>query len=122
EEIQAAHAAFYAARSKQYTLSTTAILPPEMLMRIFEFYALACPHEVDPESPLGWMTVTHVCRVWRLVALEQSSLWYRIAFSLGPGWTSRMVERAKFRPIIIHTCMDPKMASPHGDRPPSCLQ
>ena len=49
-------------------------LPPELLARIFRFHAL-----VEPPWPgrqnLGWIRVTHVCRQWRQVALDDSSLW-----------------------------------------------
>ena len=52
-------------------------LLPELLSRIFCFHAL----EELPQfkvgtrsSKLGWIGVTHVCRHWRQVALNDSSL------------------------------------------------
>ncbi|KAI9507292.1 hypothetical protein F5148DRAFT_1206407 [Russula earlei] len=48
---------------------------------------------------LGWITVTHVCRHWRLVALSNPNLWRTIVFDLGAEWAEEMLARSKAAPI-----------------------
>ena len=58
-------------------LSPISRIPLEILTRIFHFLALEEPPCSD-EQGLGWIRATHVCRLWRLVALGDSTLWARI--------------------------------------------
>jgi len=68
------------------------ILPPELLARIFHFYALEAPPWSDGVQKLGWIAVTHVCQRWRQVALGDSSLWARITgFSPTAKWCKACV-------------------------------
>jgi len=76
-------------------------LPPELLARIFHFHALWEPSWLG-EHKLGWIGVTHVCRHWRQVALDDSSLWARIrVFSHRPQWFSEMLVRARNASLSI---------------------
>ncbi|KAI0315968.1 hypothetical protein OF83DRAFT_305724 [Amylostereum chailletii] len=107
DEIKAASLAICALRSRMNELSLTALLPPEMLARIFYFSALVDPPKGGYNAPLRWVTVTHVCRTWRQVALQHSTLWRNIPFSLGRTWTSTFLTRAKSTPVLFQTSVDP---------------
>lgn len=91
----------------------TSVLPPELLGLCFSFLAeidppglgrtaFHNPHSRTYASRLGWIHVTHVCRRWRYVALNQTSLWRELVFELGPDCASAMLERAKCTPLHIY--------------------
>jgi hypothetical protein len=89
------------------TLIPVFLLPPELLARVFHFYALADPpwHGV---SKLGWIKVTHVCRHWRQVALDHASLWARISgFPMCIKWITEQLSRAKNAPLEIELLGNP---------------
>lgn len=50
---------------------------------------------------LGWIYVSHVCRMWRDISVRHSLLWSDISFVLGPQWTKVMFERSRAAPINI---------------------
>lgn len=87
------------------------IFPVEILARCFDFLADEDPLEMKfantREAPLGWITVTHVCRHWRQVALGQSSLWRRPTFRLGHVWFSVILGRARSTPLSLHSSFIP---------------
>jgi hypothetical protein len=73
------------------------ILPAEILARIFHFNAFS-------SSPIPWAgsTVTHVCRRWRQIALDDSTLWTH--FSTSPrnkDWIAERLSRARNAPLVI---------------------
>ncbi|KAA1475555.1 hypothetical protein DENSPDRAFT_932435 [Dentipellis sp. KUC8613] len=80
-------------------------LPPELLALIFaELIALQsstlhCLRR-DTISP-GWMAVTHVCRRWREVALQQPTLWTTISADLGQKWMEEMLARSGSLPLTV---------------------
>ncbi|KAI0280964.1 hypothetical protein BC826DRAFT_975018 [Russula brevipes] len=77
------------------TLAPASVLPPEVLARIFHLVAFA--ESSPPEmGSLRWISVTHVCRHWRQVALDDSSLWARISGrSVNTTWISETLARAR---------------------------
>lgn len=66
--------------------------PNEIFLRIFAF---AISND-EPKSPsLGWIrTITHVCQLWRQIALANATLWARICTDIGPEWTEEMFRRS----------------------------
>jgi hypothetical protein len=99
-----------ALRTRRNNFSLIGRLPPEILSCIFSFHAINQPTPRDPiynpDDPfpsssgpirlgLGWITVTHVCRHWRQVALSDPNLWRTITFDLGAEWAEEMLERSK---------------------------
>ena len=80
---------------------------------IFAFHAEANPTNPDrngaviPEGMtlaqfrLGWVTITHVCSLWRLVALDHCTLWTHHRFNLGLEWTTEMLRRAGGAPLEL---------------------
>ncbi|KAI0280965.1 hypothetical protein BC826DRAFT_874013, partial [Russula brevipes] len=83
------------------TLAPVSVLPPEVLARIFHLVAFADSSGAETGS-LRWIGVTHVCRHWRQVALDDSSLWARISSSrVRPTWVSEVLARARDAPLAI---------------------
>jgi F-box-like len=79
-------------------------LPPELLVRIFHFLVLV---ESSWSSPgeLGWIRATHVCRYWRQVTLEDSSLWANISgVPQSKRWIAEMLTHAKCMLLAIDIC------------------
>ena len=82
--------------TRRNTLVPISVLPLEILARAFRFLVLK-------ESPLvgntdmGCIRVTHVCRDWGQVALDDSSLWAKIwgSSTMTTRWLSEMLVRAK---------------------------
>ncbi|KAI9513163.1 hypothetical protein F5148DRAFT_277455 [Russula earlei] len=91
--------------------STPALrLLPEILAIIFSFHAEANPPEENGIVPrgmtiaqfrLGWITVTHVCPIWRQVALDHRTLWTYHRFNLGLEWTAELLRRAGDAPLNL---------------------
>ena len=89
-------------RSRRRAVAPISVLPPELLARIFRFYALEEPPWSGGVQKLGWIGVTHVCQHWRQVALGDSSLWARIkGISPNSNGISEMLVRARNAPLII---------------------
>ena len=71
------------------------LLPPEILARVFHLLVLEEPPFSGGRN-LGWIRVTHVCRHWRQVALDDSSLWARICgLPTNTKWISEVLARGK---------------------------
>ena len=68
------------------SLVPVADLPEEILLHIFsqlaELHDLGRPAKgvSEPACQYRWITVTHVCRAWRRIALKCPALWARISF------------------------------------------
>ncbi|KAI0314112.1 hypothetical protein OF83DRAFT_1175047 [Amylostereum chailletii] len=71
-------------------------LPVELLGDIFgRLPNLRHPH------PLSLAVVSHVCRYWREVTLNTSSLWTHIPFTHGSTWAMEALNRSKPSPIHL---------------------
>ncbi|KAF9011862.1 hypothetical protein BDQ17DRAFT_1420269 [Cyathus striatus] len=53
----------------------------------------------------SWIMLTHVCHIWRKVALSYQELWGFIDFS-HPKWTAITMQRAKLVPLRIRAIVD----------------
>jgi hypothetical protein len=77
------------------------LLPTEILAWVFRLLVLEEPPFSGGRN-LGWIRVTYVCRHWRQVALDDSSLWARIGGTpSNTKWISEMLARAKNAPLDI---------------------
>lgn len=91
-------------------------LPPEVLCEIFlqlakgchaeyEVYALFSPTRRRIVSglpnPSAWMTITHVCRHWREIALGFPSLWTSI-HNKKPEYIRTFIARSRQAPLFIN--------------------
>jgi hypothetical protein len=84
--------------ARRNTLVPISVLPPEILSRVFHLLVI----EEPPLSENPWIRVTHVCRRWRQVAIDDSSLWARIrGIPTNAEWISEMLARAKNAPLEI---------------------
>ncbi|KAI0306952.1 hypothetical protein B0F90DRAFT_1945695 [Multifurca ochricompacta] len=91
-------------------------LLPEILAIMFSFHVEANPTTNLAENipggmtraqyRLGWITVTHVCSHWRLVALNHRTLWTHLRFDLGLEWTAEMLHRAGDAPLNLTFCKE----------------
>jgi hypothetical protein len=98
-------------RSLCNALAPIALLPSEVLTRVFHFLSLEEPPCSGGQN-LAWIRVTHVCRFWRQVALGDLSLWARISgVPTNTELISEMLARARNMPLDIHTYLD-GMSSP----------
>ncbi|KAF9567675.1 hypothetical protein CPC08DRAFT_547753 [Agrocybe pediades] len=81
-------------------------LPHEVLCLIFSHYQ-ETSKLTNRRSPLGhWIVITHVCQLWRQVALQYSSLWTDIPFQ-SPRWALEMLKRSKGADLIAHINLHP---------------
>jgi len=76
------------------------ILPAEILARIFHFSASS---EQPYSRSLGWVHVTHVCRRWRQIALDDPTLWTHFFFpySRNEDRIAERLSRARNAPLVI---------------------
>ncbi|TDL22622.1 hypothetical protein BD410DRAFT_839686 [Rickenella mellea] len=73
-------------------------LPPEVIAHIF--------HLLQVRRSVHWLVVTHICRLWRQVAIECPSLWTSIRLSAArPQEASTFIQRAKSLPLTVVTSM-----------------
>ncbi|KAI0046669.1 hypothetical protein FA95DRAFT_1559894, partial [Auriscalpium vulgare] len=86
-------------------------LPPEILSKIFmAVSSIDPPHRGrrDPDDgSLGWLTITHVCQLWRNVALQDPVLWAAniiVPFPFGEPWASAFLSRAQNARNIVNRC------------------
>jgi F-box-like len=87
--------------TRRNALVPISLLPPEILARVFHLLVLEEP-PLSGGRRLGWIRVTHVCRHWRQVALNDSSLWAKIwGIPTNTKWISEMLARAKNAPLDI---------------------
>ncbi|KAI0043278.1 hypothetical protein FA95DRAFT_1575203 [Auriscalpium vulgare] len=80
-------------------------LPPEVMIHIFRFIQ----HSLSPQSLISsrpwtaqsWIAVTHVCQLWRDIAVNCPSLWRDVSNHLGVKWLEKMIERTG-ETILFH--------------------
>ena len=95
-------AAMQLLRTVRNALAPVSLLPPEVLARVFRFLSLDEPPHSGKQN-LGWIRVTHVCQLWRQVALDDSSLWARISgVTTNTELVSEMLARARNAPLDIN--------------------
>ncbi|KAI0262031.1 hypothetical protein BC834DRAFT_406287 [Gloeopeniophorella convolvens] len=110
QETENLRARLYSMCTQLNALVPISLLPPELLSHVFRH--LRDSHLRDSEDfvyyvhlyvqRLRWVTVTHVCRRWRHVALEDASLWSKIeGVWLNWKWLPEVLARSKQVPIDI---------------------
>lgn len=94
-------AAMQQLRSQCNALAPISPLPPEVLALVFRFLSFEDP-PFSIIHDLGWIRATHVCRHWRQVALDNSSLWARISgVWMNMEAYSEILARARSAPLDI---------------------
>ena len=99
---------------RRNTLAPISLLPPEILARVFRFLVLEEP-PLSRKQNLGWIKVTHVCRHWRQVAIDDSSLWSKIwGIPMTNKWVPEILARARNAPLDIGLNVDAMSTSPEA--------
>ncbi|KAF8498179.1 hypothetical protein F5888DRAFT_1693232 [Russula emetica] len=97
KEVDATRQLLRSLLTRRNALAPISLLPPEILGRVFHSLALDEPPYSNQQN-FGWIRTTHVCRHWRQVALDDSSLWARISgipIDLNTALISEMLARAR---------------------------
>ena len=109
EEIDASRHLTDTLLSHRNAVALISALPPELLAQIFHFHALVEPPWSGMQN-LGWIGVTHVCRQWRQVALDDLSLWATITgFWPSTELMSESLVRARNAPLVIDFEVTPSL-------------
>ena len=105
DEINAVMQLLHSLRNAMAPIS---LLPPEVLSRIFHFLSLKDrPFGYSRTRILGWIIVTHVCRLWRQVAIGDSSLWTEIfCVPTNRELVSEILDRSRNAPLDIFINLD----------------
>ncbi len=53
------------------------------------------------KNPPSWISITYVCRRWRVVALSFQQLWSTITPDLSPKWVLAFLQRSSHRPLYL---------------------
>ncbi|KAI0045653.1 hypothetical protein FA95DRAFT_1680321 [Auriscalpium vulgare] len=108
EESAALRRVLSAIYTRRNALFLSCRIPPEVLTIIFAFCrddsvedVELTNHSKSLDSHRNWIRITHVCRRWRDVALNCSSLWWDVNLAYGPDWMEEIITRAKNTPIIF---------------------
>ena len=108
KEIGAARWLVQSLLSRRNSLAPISTLPPELLARIFRFFILEDLGRFGVPMEF-WFKATHVCRHWRQVALDDSSLWARITVTESSSfhWVLAMLVRSRNAPLDINLMGEP---------------
>ena len=108
KEIDAARWLVRSLLARRNSLAPISTLPPELLARIFRFLILEDLGRFGVPMEF-WFKATHVCRHWRQVALDDSSLWARVTVteSSSSDWVREMLVRARNTPLDINFMGEP---------------
>ncbi|KAI0050021.1 hypothetical protein FA95DRAFT_1556145 [Auriscalpium vulgare] len=92
-------------KAHRNALTPIARLPDALITTIFLFFR---PEPIDSLKPSSstWLSITHVCRAWRLASLECALLWTDIVFD-PPSLASAMLDRAKSAPLTVNATVRP---------------
>ncbi|KAJ4469563.1 hypothetical protein J3R30DRAFT_3304062, partial [Lentinula aciculospora] len=90
-------------KSRRNLLAPISQLPAEILCTIFLFCSVADPltgTTYPADYRWRWITVTHISRLWRDIALSCPALWSKPEFTK-TEWAYEMIRRSKMAPLII---------------------
>lgn len=75
--------------------------PPEVLLEIFKTYIA----HYEEHGPPRWVTITitHVCRQWRSLAVDYPTFWTSIDLYAGAAYLQAILPRTKTAPLKIFT-------------------
>jgi len=98
QDIDVAKRLILSVLTRRNTLAPISILPAEVLSRIFHFTAFSDRFY----STRCWVHVTHVCRRWRQIALDDSTLWTQFTDSpRNKDWIAERLARSRNAPLVL---------------------
>ncbi|KZT06112.1 uncharacterized protein LAESUDRAFT_714485 [Laetiporus sulphureus 93-53] len=95
---------------------TACRLPVEILMNIFEEIRFTTQTLEDSPfrdtNPYKWIVVTHVCSLWRNVALRSPALWRHVYVMESVEWMTEVFSRSKDLPLVVVVQYSPYSTEP----------
>lgn len=88
-------------RQQRNNLSPVCRLPPEILCMIFHLCINDTRRNVMGLATIHWYFFTHVCSLWRRIAIHNPALWNFITFDQ-PRWAQEMLRRSQMLPLTVH--------------------
>lgn len=102
-------ASIRASKTRLNSLSPIAKLPPEILIEIFLQYKAL--HVRTAKDATDWQSVAHVCRYWRSLALQCSTLWTFVRLSAKDECTKELLARSNGLPLTVRDAFIPSETS-----------
>jgi hypothetical protein len=87
-------------KSRRNSLCPVSRLPPEVLSEVFLVSAEQLQAQHRFKVDFSWISVAHVCRLWRHIALQHGRLWGKIDMTR-PDRTTAFVDRSKGAPLAV---------------------
>jgi len=87
-------------KSRKNSLCPVSRLPPEVLSEVFLVLAEQLQAQDRFKVDFKWISVAHVCHLWRNVALQHGRLWGKIDVTK-PDRTRVFVDRSKGAPLAV---------------------
>ncbi|KZT06055.1 uncharacterized protein LAESUDRAFT_750188 [Laetiporus sulphureus 93-53] len=116
-EIAMHHREIQKLRKRLNSHRTACRLPVEILTNIFEEVRLTTQtldySPLQDPDPYEWIVVTHVCSLWRDVALRSPALWRHIYVTeTAMEWITEILSRSKDIPLVVVARYVPDSAIP----------
>ncbi|KAJ7802524.1 hypothetical protein B0H14DRAFT_3154978 [Mycena olivaceomarginata] len=91
-----------ALRTRRNSLASVSVLPTEVLTPILELCPTIAVDTPDFKTAnfVRGVTLSHVCRRWREIALKRSTFWTHIVLSR-PRWALEMLHRSRAAPLAV---------------------
>ncbi|VDC01902.1 unnamed protein product [Peniophora sp. CBMAI 1063] len=105
DEIAAIAYALAAVKTRRNALVRAAVLPPEVLARIFEIVRDIEPigRKSEGYKSLGWYRITRICGHWRRAAVQHATLWGKLTLEVQQsGLWEAFRTRAGNAPVDIY--------------------
>ena len=119
-DIQRLNDCICSLKSRRNSLCRISRLPPEVLSEVFLVLAEQLQAQDRFKADFKWITVTHVCRLWRDIALQHGRLWGKID-AARPDRTMVFVDRSKGAPLAVRESFTSSLVElPVAFTDPSC--
>ena len=99
-EIQRLNDLISSLKSRRNSLCPVSRLPPEVLSEVFQDLVEQLQSQDRFKVDFKWISVAHVCRLWRSIALQHGRLWGKIDMTK-PDRTMAFVDRSNGAPLAI---------------------
>ena len=119
-EIQRLNNCICSLKSRRNSLCQVSRMPPEILSEVFLVLAEQLQAQDRFKVDFKWITVAHVCHLWRHIALQHGRLWGKIDMT-SPDRASVFVDRSKGAPLAVRQSFAGSSAElPAAFTNPSC--
>jgi len=99
-EVQRLNDLICSLKSRRNSLCPVSRLPPEVLSEVFLDLADQLQAQDRFKVDFKWVSVAHVCRLWRNIALQHGRLWGKVDMA-NPGRALECVDRSNGAPLAI---------------------